>query len=35
MLFAAAQEQVDARWSRLEKLAAAGLDDEDDDDGWG
>ena len=35
-LFAAAQEQVDTRWSRLEKLAAAGLEDEDDDDdGWG
>jgi pyruvate-ferredoxin/flavodoxin oxidoreductase len=36
MLFAAAQEQVDARWSRLEKLAAASLGEEDDDDnGWG
>jgi len=34
-LFAAAQEQVDARWSRLEKLAAAGLEDDDDDGAWG
>ncbi|WP_269523174.1 pyruvate:ferredoxin (flavodoxin) oxidoreductase [Coraliomargarita parva] len=35
-LFEAAQEQVDQRWSKLEKLAAAGLEDEDDDDdGWG
>ncbi|WPJ97606.1 pyruvate:ferredoxin (flavodoxin) oxidoreductase [Coraliomargarita algicola] len=35
-LFAAAQQQVDSRWSRLEKLAAAQLeDDDDDDDGWG
>jgi pyruvate-ferredoxin/flavodoxin oxidoreductase len=35
-LFKIAQEQINARWSRLEKLAAAGIDDEeDDDDGWG
>lgn len=34
-LFAMAQEQVDTRWSRLEKLAAAGMDEDDDDDGWG
>ncbi|MBC2606181.1 pyruvate:ferredoxin (flavodoxin) oxidoreductase [Pelagicoccus albus] len=31
-----AQAQVDARWNRLEALAAAGMeDDDDDDDGWG
>ncbi len=38
-LFALAQEQVDTRWSRLEKLATASAgtpdDDDDDDDGWG
>ncbi|MFP4156118.1 MAG: pyruvate:ferredoxin (flavodoxin) oxidoreductase [Opitutales bacterium] len=35
-LFKSAQDQVDARWKRLEKLAAVGVDDdEDDDDGWG
>ncbi len=35
LLLERAQAQVDARWSRLEALAAAGLEDDDDDDGWG
>jgi pyruvate-ferredoxin/flavodoxin oxidoreductase len=34
-LFKIAQEQIDARWSRLEKLATVGTEEEDDDDGWG
>ncbi|EDY84331.1 pyruvate:ferredoxin (flavodoxin) oxidoreductase [Verrucomicrobiia bacterium DG1235] len=36
LLLERAQAQVDSRWARLEAMAAAGLEDDDDeDDGWG
>ncbi len=34
-LLEAAQAQVDARWKRLEEMATAKGEDDDDDDGWG
>ncbi|MDQ8203650.1 pyruvate:ferredoxin (flavodoxin) oxidoreductase [Pelagicoccus sp. SDUM812003] len=34
-LAVSAQKHVDTRWSELEALASAGLEDDDDDDGWG
>ncbi|MDP0499889.1 MAG: pyruvate:ferredoxin (flavodoxin) oxidoreductase [Verrucomicrobiota bacterium JB022] len=34
-LFASAQAYVDERWKALERLAAVGMDEEDDDGGWG